>query len=755
MAVLIAVVFVAFGLHDGVPLLRHDWGIPLTPQGWKSFAATLASGWDESGIGSPRPYPTLFLLGPILAGIALSCGSETALGCFLFAIAFAFIVAGAKMAQTQGRSQWFGLALAAAMLFNPWIYEKVVAGHLTMVLSTGVCALLASELLGERPRRWVITLCAFVAAFQIQFALLVVLLSVTVRANHRTIAWTCLGSILSLLPSIVGIVLSNSTLLAIPFTVAWQHVNSVPLLDALLLDGYFAKYTSGSHRVFQFSTAALVLAALAGLWLGFRNPVTRSRIVRVTAALVFIVFYASGFRSGLGWLYGLSLGIRQSLVFRELYDLLGLAIIYYAILAVASAGIRTARYFVAASALGMVVAWLIAPPSHWWVAGRSVPQIVIHSETPNVRFALLPWRQPLRFHGEGSGADPDSYARANNVVPVNQYEDVYPANVALEEFDRFGDTRDLEALSVAEVYRRPYFSTNFETIREAVPVDGPPPRNKSFVRKLKPLPELSIIAVPPISATPAAIRQLFLFDGGEPAEIARDMQVVDAPREYSDPRHGWINAAIIFSAYPDVANALGGAFTLDPKAFLPVPKRSPARALVNVKGKLLSDHGIITTSTVSWKWVALRGATTLSCLGACAVIAWETRPLPSRFATVHDAPAISEKVSFTQILPFAVTGQLPPYRKQYQRMLLFRTRFDSSWLLIGVPSRTHVQVSSVFNGYILSKWRGEPRFVLIEVAAVAQTAAMLFSVVIVILLSMPSTVKQSASEASFLEEQMG
>ena len=726
-AIVIVSLFVAFSLHRGVPALRHDWGIPATADGWKAFGISAFSGWDARGIGEPQPYPTLFVLGPILAVIGLTFGSQIALGVFLAAIAAAFVTAGMRLGKTAVGNSYLGLAIGTALLFSPWAYEKLVAGHLTMLLSVGCCALLASEFVSRTPRRWVIVICSYVAAFQIQYALIVVIFSLAVRLDWRTLALTGLGSAMSLLPSIVGIVLAYSSLMGIPYTLPWQYANSVAPQSAILLDGYSQSYTAGSYVVFQSGSMLLVAVALAGCIMGVLDKKSRTSTLRIVALVAITVFFVSGLRGPFAGLYLRSLHIRETLVFRELFDLVGvLGVIYALLVTQACVRSRLLQYCVGASAGIMLAAWFLAPPWNWFVASKTLPTIDVKTTASYTRFALLPPRQPLRFQGAGSGADPDDYSRDRNVTPVNTYSPTFPGEVALAEYTRFNDVRDLEALSVSKIYDRPYFDSNIEAIQIARPIDQDVVRGSGTGPSLNALPELSLVAVPPDRDTPAPIHIPYLLYGGNNSTLLHSLTVVRAPLAFTDPRKGWVDADLTMSRFPRMASSLGGAFTLNPTAPLTAPIPIPKRALVFVRGVLLSGNGRrLARATDGWQWVPLRGAATLRCHGICAVAAWERRPYLPSVSGITMNPGV-ESVPFRSPLPFIAFGRLPGKAPTDNRLLLFRTKYDPSWRILGVPA-SHVQVSSIFNGYILRGNAAGSAFLIFEMTSVLQALAMVCS----------------------------
>ena len=723
------VAFVAIGSHLGIPELRHDWGIPATATGWHAFVTDLTSGWGTTGIGVSRPYPTLYLIAPILAAIALSLGSVAALSVFLAAIAAAYLYAGIRIGEVFA-SRWIGLAIGTALLFSPWNYEKLVAGHLVMMLAAAMCGVIVGESAADRPRPAVLLLCAYVAAFQIQFAFFAILLSTVGRWSLRAIGATTLGAVLSLLPSIVGILLSVRTLSSIPYTLAWQFNNSVPFGKALLLDGYAPHYTSGAGEpALIIGAGALASLALLGLIANLTRPQVRGVALRGAVVCLLLILYASGSRGPIAPFYLFSLHFRPLLVFRELFDLLGAAAVCYALLAVlAVRAIPSLRFALPPVAAALFVAWIVTPPWHWWVASSSVPRPNINTNIPNVRFALIPWQQPMQFYGAGAGADPDLYLHAHNVAPLNEYSPSYPGDVALSQYVHLGRVKPLEALSVSHVYFRPYLKTDSVTLGIAIPRTRSPRADRPRATRLTARSELSLISPPANSDVPKSFAQNYLFDGGSESRMNADLQSVRIPDVSSNAASAWIDASLIFSQYPEVGNAIGGAFTISRRAALAVPSPAPMAALVFVRGTLRGKQGT-RTHRQGWQWFRLDGSRRLTCRGECLVAAWQRHSvLPSsRPATRTTTPL---RVPFRAVLPYVLIGNVPQHPKD-RTLLLLRDRYANSWALFGIPNK-HLVVSMIFNGFLLPT-KASGSFVLIETTALTQAIAMLASVLGIIL----------------------
>lgn len=731
-AVLLTVVFVALALHRGVPVLRHDWGMPHTREAWISFAVSSVSGWDSRGIGAPQPYPTLFVIGPVLAAVALLLGSQSAVAMFLIGIAAGFLWAGIRIGRMAGGDAYYGLALAAILLFSPWAYEELAAGHLTMMLSLSACAVLASELLTDEPRKPVLLLFSYIAAFQIQYALLAVLVPLAVSPTKRCIAVVAAGSALSLLPSIVGICLNYSTLAAIAYTIPWQRSNSVPLSGGALLDGYAQHYTAAAGSVFFAAGLIAVFAVFGGGVASIAVNRSRKTVLRSSLLAAGLLAYCSGLAGPFSKLYQASLSFRQTLVFRELFDLIGMvALLYVIIIALGSRRSRIVRICACASAGSMLVAWLISPPAHWWVPARDVPVAGVSQSVPNTRFLLLPARQPLQFNGNGSGADLDAFARPNNVTPLNMYVPVYPTNAAVGEYTLYGDTSGLKALSVTEIYPRPWLSTDIETLRTATPAERGADRTLQ-ASHLDAAAELSVVPLPPSTTTLQPFQKPFLLYGGDPRVLRARILPVRASLDETDPARAWVDAALTFSRYPRMATPLGGAFTTSHTAMLFVPSRAGSHVMAYVDGALLDQAGgVLAKATSGWKWIALNNASGLRCKGACAVTAWESRtaaasvPTPEKTMRPHRAAALP--VAFQMPAPFIAIGTVPGADARNASMLLFRTRYDPSWTIFGLRSARHLQVSGAFNGYALEPSVHPRAFVIVETTAILQILAMLFS----------------------------
>ncbi len=727
-SVALVLLFLTFGLRDGIPILRHDWGLPYSAAGWRAFAVATTSGWSQNGIGHPRPYPTLYLLGPLLALIGILLGSFWAAAAFLAVVALLLVGAARKLARVFGAPRWFGISLATASLFNPWMYEKLVAGHLTMMLSLAVCFFTASSLVAGEVSPVGLFVCGYVAAFQIQYGLLAGAILFIIVPSFRVAKYTAAGALTSLLPSIIGISLEHSFLRSIPFSVPWQINNSVPLGQGMLLDGYSSNYTLASKPMFILAGAFLLASALMAVPVCVRSIRHRKLVLRVAVGATATLLFCSGLRGPLAAFYSVMLKFRPILVFRELFDLIGIVAIGYFLLASLAAGkSRIARFCVAGAAMLFLVAWTMSPPYRQFVSANAVPKIRIYSRTTNLRFSLMPWMQPLRFKRRGSGSDPDIFTHANNFSSLNEYQYSYPVGEAIASYLRTKDAVALEDLSVSRIYSRPYFSSDQTTIENGDPADALLPQATGS-KRLSPQPELALTNVPPSSDRLHRFETPYLFGDGDPIRFLRFVRPVEPPLDSINPRQAWVAVAEASPAFPGIGNSFGGAFTLNGHAKLALPEPRPIATLVRVQGKLLGSGRLLSSNTKGWEWVGLGRAKSLQCRGRCAVVLWQTHRFPAlQKRPKSHVPTVP--IHFWQIAPFALIGHIKLSAPTAHRSLvLFRSRYDAAWVLFGIPSLEHVDYSMVFNGYEIGRGFNGGAFLLINTTALFQAAAMILSV---------------------------
>ena len=250
------------GLH-GIQGLRHDWPwIPNSAGFISSAFATLC--WRPDGVGAPRPYPTDYLLAMLDTAIVAVIGVKGLYPLFMFGTS-AMCVYGARClarALGAGAVGRFGISLFA--LYNPWVYTEFVAGHLGMIIAYGATLAYFGAALRRNPPALLLSLFICISAAQLQFFLVLIAFAAYGTAARRGFLPLVTGLIVAL-PTVVGVIGNGSTLAAIPYNLSWQTVQSLPVIDAAALTGYFANYVAG-FEPFSFD-AVWAMGALAAIGL--------------------------------------------------------------------------------------------------------------------------------------------------------------------------------------------------------------------------------------------------------------------------------------------------------------------------------------------------------------------------------------------------------------------------------------------------------------------------------------------------------
>jgi hypothetical protein len=689
----------AIAVRTQNPVLRQDWAP--TGFGW----AWAFEGWWRSGIGGARAYPDGYLLTlPAALGTALFGTSVVAL---LIVLAIGVLCAfGARAVVLDlGAGEVCASASALFAVLNPWVYTELVAGHTPMLLAYGATIWFVREILRAEPRPAMLVASALLTLQQLQFfvvcVLLLAILSVA-RRRWRELAIVAVAS----LPIAIGIAGDRGSLGSIPFVLGWERNQSVAPIEAVQLNGYFERYADGFHGFFgiaAWSTFALALAAIVARpsW----------KILAVAAATAAALLFAMGELGPLRPLFTWAVEhVRALGLFRELYDVLGFAAIGYVVLVAATcARWRAAAWAWLAVVLLFPVVWIAAPPSHFWVASSALPKIRVDGEK-NARFALVPAFQPISFDGRGSGSDPDAYDRANDVTPLNGYFAPYPIDAALSGFLLHGETRPLEALSVATVIERPWLQSDIAALEQqwALPFAGFPSARRARVLHLRAFPELALLPLPEAQTASAA-----------------DIGAVTAPNVHVHADRGWVDARLAFAERPDIAQPFGGALTTDARATLRV--RSGVAALVFVRGTLRSSDGrAIATTTRGYRWVSIPSTVSaVRCVGLCVVAAQgEPQPIPS-FAS---APR-GRSVDFDQVLPWLAVATVAPGSPA---MLRYNVAYDRHWAAyLGGVRLTHARLEGIVNGWMLPARTSPQQLVVVHLVSAAQFLAEILAIALI------------------------
>lgn len=723
---LLLTLFVAVTL----PALRQDWN-------WFPFQGELrqtlsfgTSGWIPIGIGAPRPYPTTYVITVVILALRLIAGNHLAFFLFVFGIAVFCALAARTIAVAAGAGYVGQVAAIIFALFNPWVYTKIVAGHLFMIVAVAALVLLAAEITAQHPRTAACVFYGAVVLCQIQFYLLSIPLLVWLVLRRKTVLPLISAIILG--GSIAaGIVLDRSTLLQVPYTVAWEQSQSIHLQDAVLLKGYFTGYASHFSGMWTVGMLTVSLLAGVGSYLTLR---WKPKFLPLTFVTCVVLIASTG-------VYGPATEVfvwcvehvHESGLFRELYDLLGLvAFAYVGLCAIAvSRWKRLGPVWLFAS-LACLAVWISFPPSRYWVAAESLPPVHLFS-AENTRFALIPAFQPLRFGGHGSGTDPDAYPRRGNFTPINEYLPSYPSSVALGRILYNGrDTSMLRALSVSVILERPWYKSDVSALREQEAFQDSGRHtadDRSIEMRLKPVPELSIGEIPAVGSLDTNIGAGNVFYGdvaglrgaGVPVEWKTfgSISVIEPTNRFVNARDGWVDSRLAFREMPSLGQQFGGAATSNPRSLLPVGKHG--KLLVWVRGRLAgvgrgSSSYIVSGTTNGYRWVSMRKQTQyLRCTGLCVVA---TQGSPPDGLPLNPPPRRYSEVRFVQITPWLASTTI---RGGGVATLRYNVAYDPHWVAF-VDGRylTHFRIDGAVNGWIVPA-RGLPHRVwLVETAALVQ-----------------------------------
>ncbi len=685
--------FVAAIMCRGVPSLRHDWSWHASRAGYAATLLSGMSGWEEQGFGSINFHIEGYLLAPILAALGYVAGPFVSLLTEIALIGTAALFLVRVLIPSPG-AVLPRFSVLSLILLNPWCYNEVVAGHLSMVLAAMGLFGVTLAALGRLRDDVAIVLFICAASLQIQFSLLatplVVMAALYRRKTFALILWPLVNS-----PTLAGILINQHALLDIPFNLTWQASNSVPATSAVLLSGYAPDYAARGGLPLTLAIALFAATALLGL-----KQLEAKKIALAAVIFLAVLLFTSGTRGSLAPLYDFAVTHFKAMgLFRELYDLVALLLVLYALLCarVTSRSV-VASCIVTVAALLLCWSWTFKGPSQLWVSQQSFPAIAVH-QSHETRFLLLPAFQPLTFNGRGSGADPDAYYRTGDIIPLNEYLPTYPAATAVARFEAAREVSDVAALGVTAIYRRPWFRSaqpleqgQLRVTKGAID-DGPVLRGAVPLLSAWPLPALT-------SRAPAmGENDVFYGDVLQSRLRARfsvtDSTVapsrVEAPVKDVDPRISWIDATLGFVTWPDIGEPFGGALTMS-RTLLPISGRF---VLAYVQGRLVG--AVPMERAPGYTWYAVTAAA-LQCVGFCVVALQSDGPPPQMDAPVmsaHDSDY--SDVQFTRILPFVIVARCPS-----RPVLRLNESFDRGWAAVSKwQFLPHFRIAGVANAWLL------------------------------------------------------
>ena len=724
---LTAALYAVIVAGPGVPVLRQDWSAPTTHDGIIDLFVRSTSGWDPHGLGSPNLYINDYLVGSAFAALDALLGPHLGLFIVILGVGVACAYGAAALARVFGGDAWGRSAAALFAVFNPWVYAETIAGHLYMLLAYGALMALAAECLRKQPRPLIACVLAVLTLQQLQlFAAACVL----VVAGLRRLGWLPLVTAAVVgAPVAASLVMERTAIASVPYTLAWERLQSVEPWDALTLSGYFAGYTQAIAALDRWlMPLALILVAV-----GFALRARSKRGAAMIGVTALALLASMGFRGPLAQVAPLIADNGPAArLFRELYDFLAFAAIGFA----TAVGVAATRARAAAAAsivvgVGLAAAWLVWSPWTWWVAGESLPSPSL-AAPPNTRFALYPAFQPLQLTDgmRGSGSDPEATDQARGVTPLNELFPSFPVDAALSRYAATRDPAGLAALGVSTVVGRSWLREDSKAMGygRALPAPVAPDGANTPDSVLEASPELAVVPLPRACAVcaDAGADAVFFGDaagvhdpGAPPAWTSYPhADVVAAPDVHVSAADGWVDARLSFSSDPELAQPFGGALTTSRAASLPLGL--DRYALVFVRGALVDNTGsVVARDTRGYRWIALPAATrSVRCAGRClvALTAPEVPDVPAE-APSKDLPI---GVPFEARFPWRVEATVPPGRASMVRYLV---RFDDAWSasLDGKPL-AHVRVDGYANGWLLPSRSTPSPLVIVHDTSAAQAA---------------------------------
>jgi hypothetical protein len=729
-AIAAAFLFAAFVAAKGIPTLRHDWSWPIDRSAVASFVTASSAGWLSDGLGTPNAHPTTYLIALPLGLTMWLFGPWSALALLAALTGYLCLRAVAATA-SHWKNAWpaaVGLGLFA--LFNPWVYDEVVAGHLVMVLAYGgFIALLAEMLRGRQASP--VRLALWIALIEAQLQFFIVAMAALVVFAVVTRKWlpVALGFLVAL-PSIAGLVAERATLLQIPYSVQWQVNQSVWPLPLLALRGYFPGYADRLGIVAALAVWLVLALGIAGSIAERRSKAVLWAIAGAICLYAVILGAHGPIAAPYAWIVR---NLPESGVFRELYDLAGvLAALFVLLAGAATARIRPLGYVALGAGLALPITWALAPPSDLWIAAVSYPHPRFVA-APFTRVALVPAFQPLGLRGDGGdGADPDAYVHRDGVAVLNEYFPTYPVDMALARYEQSGDVALLRELGVTRIVARPWLVSRTRggiglaasSLQPAASARlGPPVRNLDNA-----LPLISECDAPRVVPFMRSFEACDIFDGdaGDPGAI----RAVVAPSDSVDPQTAWIDARLAFAEYPALAQAFGGELT---QSRIPASVDPGSWLLAYVRGSLITADGR-TLATGSGTFVSFHvppDVGSVECMGLCELVARSRfPPAPER----PSSPARESALEFRAFAPwlYVVDAQTGITSAGTQRLLRFNERYDRAWVAVAAfRVLRHVRVAMSVNGWFVGS---SDRVVLVQVTAAVQLIAEIAGAVCVLCL---------------------
>ncbi len=715
-------VFAAFVAGKGIPTLRHDWAWPIDRAAVASFVHESIDGWVSIGLGQPNPHPTTYLIAPPIGAVMWLFGPLAALVLLAATIGYVCMRSVAEASSHWNNARPAALGIGLFALFNPWVYNEVVAGHLVMLLAYGGLIGLLTEMMRGRSASQ-IRLALWIALIEAQLQFFILGMAALIAFAFATRKWTPLAwGVVFAMPSLIGLFAERGALLRIPYEVEWQTNQSVAPLALLSLGGYFPGYADRLGIVAAVSVWIVLALGIAGAVVARRLRATSWAVAAIVIVYVAILGVHGPFAVPYEWIIR---NVRESGVFRELYDLAGVLAALVALLAcAATARLRALSFVALAAGIALPITWLFRPPSDLWIGSSSYPHPAVEAP-PFTRVAFLPAFQPLGLRaGGGDGADPDAHVYPGRVTALNEYFPTYPVDMALARYEQSGDAQALRALSVAQIVPRPWLiSLTQGRVGMAASSLQPrmPPAAASPVRYLAgATPLMSVCENPRIVRFSERLGACDVFFG-DALQGAAVVPLI-AASDSIDPQTAWIDARLAFAESPALAQAIGGVLTL---SSLPYRVEPNSWLLAYVRGALLSasDTRTLQKSRGAFAWLRIPSDVSLvRCAGLCELVAQAAR-LPS--APLRPSPVRVRAADFHRLAPWIYLVDAEFNTADRGNLLRFNERYDRAWIAVSAGrALRHVRIDMSVNGWFLGASSG--RIVVVQATALLQLIAEIF-----------------------------
>ena len=724
-AIAAALAFAAFVTAKGVPTLRHDWTWPIDRVAVPSFLNELIGGWLPAGFGALGAHPTTYMLAVPLALAMWIAGPLAALVLLAIAAGYLCMLGAASISQRWKCPTPAAVGIGLFALYNPWVYNEIVAGHLVMVLAyAGILNLIAEMLRGRDASA--VRLALWLAVVAVQLQLFIVAMAALAIFAIITKKWLPpIAGAVYVLPSAVGLFSERGAFLEIPYNLTWQSNQSVAPVALSALGGYFPGYSDRLGLPAEIAVWAMLALGVVGI-VAWR----RSRAALAAAAGAALLFaIVTGVHGPLAAPYEwIVRNAPESGVFRELYDLAGIFGAMVAVLACAgAAAFRPLRYVALCAGIVLPIVWLLAPPSGFWIGGASYPHPRIASQS-GFRVALTPAFQPLTLRGGGGdGADPDAHGYPRSIGALNEYLPGYPVDMALSRFEASGDTEALRALGVAQVVPRPWLLSlsNGAIGRAALSLAQPQGKPEIALRVIGgATPLVSACDGTRVVALPDRVGDcnLFVADAASLYPAYPAVRALRARSDSLDPGAGWIDARLTFAAAPELAQGIGGILT---ESAVPYSVESGSALLAYVRGRLNAPDGrTLASGPGEFRWIAIpSGVSSVTCTGVCELVARSARvPL----LPLNASPARASALPFHELAPWLfIVG---PSASAIQ-VLRLNERYDAAWTAFSawrvIP---HVRLDSSANGWLFSQPSSNAT-ILLQVTSLVQFIAEICGIV--------------------------